>query len=159
MDSMVEIYLNRANNEILLAQSVKRLSENLEDKQNFNLPSDITFYSSVISHSYYSIFYSAKSILLTKDLKTSSPEVHKKTFDKFKETFVDTGILDVNLLTIYKKMIVKADQLLQIFKDEKWKRGHFTYETIPQANKDPADESLDHAKTFFNNIKKVIKTE
>ncbi|MEA2036543.1 MAG: HEPN domain-containing protein [Nanoarchaeota archaeon] len=159
MDSMVEIYLNRANNEILLAQTVKRLSENQEDKENFKLPSDITFYSSVISHSYYSIFYSAKAILLTKDIKTSSPEVHKKNFDKFKETFVDTGILDVNLLTIYKKMIVKADQLLQIFKDEKWKRGHFTYETIPQANKDPADESLDHARTFFNNIKKVIKTK
>jgi len=50
------------------------------------------------------------------------------------------GILDVNLLTIYKKMMVRADQLLQIFKDEKWKRGHFTYETIPQANKDPADD-------------------
>lgn len=159
MDSMVEIYLNRANNEILLAQSVKRLSENLEDKQNFNLPSDITFYSSVISHSYYSIFYSAKAILLTKNIKTTSPEVHKKTFDKFKGTFVDTGILDVNLLTIYKKMIIRADKLLQIFKDEKWKRGHFTYETIPQANKDPADESLDHARTFFNNIKKVVKTK
>lgn len=156
---MVEIYLNRANNEILLAQSVKRLSENLEDKQNFDLPTDITFYSSVISHSYYSIFYAAKAILLTKDIKTSSPKVHKTTFDKFKETFVDTGILDVNLLTIYKKMIVKADQLLQIFKDEKWKRGHFTYETIPQANKDPADESLGHARTFFNNISKVVKTK
>ena len=159
MDSIVEIYLNRANNEILLAQTVKRLSENVEDKQNFNLPSDTTFYSSVISHSYYSIFYSAKAILLAKNIKTTSPEVHKKTFDKFKETFVDTGILDVNLLTIYKKMIVKADQLLQIFKDEKWKRGHFTYETIPQANKAPADESLGHARTFFNNIKKVIKRE
>jgi len=159
MGSMVDIYLNRANNEILLAQSVKKLSENQEDKQNFNLPKDITFYSSVISHSYYSIFYAAKAILLTKDIKTSSPEVHKKTFDKFKETFVDTGILDVNLLTIYKKMIVRAEQLLQIFKDEKWKRGHFTYQTIPQANKDPANESLEHARTFFNNIKKVIKTK
>ena len=159
MDSMIEIYLNRANNEILLAQSIKRLSETPEDKENFNLPSDITFYSSVISHSYYSIFYAAKAILLTKDIKTYPPEVHKKTYDKFKETFVDTGILDVNLLTIYKKMIIKADQLLQIFKTEKKKRGEFTYTTIPQANKDPANDSLDHARTFFNNIKKVIKTK
>lgn len=159
MDSMVEIYLNRANNEILLAQSIKRLSEKPEDKQNFNLPSDITFYSSVISHSYYCIFYAAKSILLIKNIKTSSPEVHKKTYDKFKETFVDTGILDVNLLNIYNKIIIRADKLLQIFKDEKWKRGHFTYETIPQANKEPADDSLENARLFFNNIKKVINTK
>lgn len=155
---MVEIYLNRANNEILLAQSIKRLSEKSEDKENFKLPSDITFYSSVISHSYYAIFYSAKALLLTKNIKISSPEVHKKTFDKFKETFVDTGILDVNLLNIYKRMIIRADQLLQIFSDEKWKRGHFTYNTIPQANKEPADDSLERARLFFNNIRKIIKT-
>ncbi|MFH1053162.1 MAG: HEPN domain-containing protein [Candidatus Woesearchaeota archaeon] len=159
MDLMVDIYLNRANNEILLAQTVKKISENQEDKQNFKLPLDITFYSSVISHSYYSIFYAAKAMLLTEGIKTSAPEVHKKTYDKFKEKFVDTGILDVNLLIIYKKAIVKADQLLDIFKEEKKKRGDFTYTTIPQANKDPADKSLENARTFYNNINKVIKTK
>ncbi len=157
MDSLVNIYLNRADNELLAAESLKKLSETLGDKRNFNLPSDTTFYSSVISHSYYSIFYSVKALLLTKNIKTTSPEVHKKTYDEFKETFVDTGILDVNLLNIYKKIIIRADQLLQIFKDEKWKRGHFTYQTIPQANKDPAEESLKNARLFFNNIRKIIK--
>ena len=88
MDSLVEIYLERANNEIMVAESLKRLSEYQEDKKSFNLPSDISFYSSVISHSYYSIFYSAKALLLTKSIKTSSPEVHKKTFEEFKRNFV-----------------------------------------------------------------------
>ena len=73
MDSLVEIYLERANNEIMAAESLKRLSEQNEDKKNFNLPLNISFYSSVISHSYYSIFYSAKALLLTKNIKTSSP--------------------------------------------------------------------------------------
>ena len=157
MDSMVEIYLNRADNEILLAQSVKRLSENSEDKQNFNLPADITFYSSVISHSYYAIFYAAKAVLLTKGLKTESPEVHKKTFEKFKEVFVDTGILDVSLLKIYREMIIKADTLLEIFREEKWKRGHFTYKVIPQANKEPAEDSIKNAKIFLSNIMRLIE--
>ena len=157
MDSLVEIYLERADNEIFAAESLKRLSEEQKDKENFNLPSDTTFYSSVISHSYYAIFYSSKALLLTKNVKTSSPEIHKKTYELFKQTFVDTGILDVNLLNIYRKMIIRADQLLQIFKDEKWKRGHFTYQTIPQANKAPADESIEHAKLFASNIRKIIK--
>lgn len=157
MDSMVKIYLKRAENEVNAAKILFEISNNGEKKKEFNIEGGTTFYSSVISHSYYSIFYSAKGLLLTKDIKTSSPEVHRKTYQEFKKMFVDTGILDVNLLNIYKKMIIRADQLLQIFKDEKWKRGHFTYETIPQANKGPADESLNHAKLFVANIKKIIE--
>ena len=117
----------------------------------------MTFYSGVISHAYYSIFYAAKSILLTKNIKTYAPEIHKKTYEAFKEQFVDSGIIDIGLLNIYKKMIVRADELLQIFKDEKWKRGHFTYKTIPQANKEPAEESINNASKFIKNIKVIIE--
>ena len=157
MDSLVKIYIERASNEILAAESLKKLSDELKYKEEFGLPSGITFYSSVISHSYYSIFYAAKALLLTKGIKTSSPEVHKKTYEGFKKYFVDTGILDVELLKMYNKMIVKADELLQIFKDEKWKRGNFTYKTIPQANKIPAEESIANTKFFVSNIMKVVK--
>ncbi len=157
MDSMVEIYLERANNEIFAAESLKRLSEEAKSKEDFKLPKNITFYSSVISHSYYAIFYSAKAILLTKDIKTSAPEIHKKTFEGFKKNFVDTGLLDVKLLEIYKKMVIRADGLLEIFRDEKWKRGNFTYNTISQANKEPAEDSLKNAKLFVSNIIKIAK--
>ena len=46
-------------------------------------------------------------------------------------------------------MIVKAESLLEIFRAEKKKRGDFTYNTIAQANIEPANESLKNAKTFF----------
>jgi len=159
MDTMVDIFIERANDELLLAKRLKTITESDEIKDYLKIPRNKTFYSSVISHAYYSIFYSAKAILLTKNIKTSSPNVHKKTYDKFEETFVDTGILDVSLLIIYEEMIIKADQLLEIFKEEKWKRGHFTYQTIPQANRDPADVSLKNATKFLTNINKVIKSE
>jgi uncharacterized protein (UPF0332 family) len=155
MGSLSEIYIDRANNEILAAESLYRLTESEKDKINFQLPDDISFYSSVISHAYYAIFYAAKALLLTKDIETKAPEVHKKTFEKFKQKFVDTKELDISLLKIYKKMIVRADSLLEIFKDEKWKRGHFTYQLIPQANKSPARDSLRNAKFFVSNIMKV----
>jgi len=45
---------------------------------------------------------------------------------------------------------------LGIFKEEKWKRGHYTYKTIPQANKGPAEESIENAKTFLSNIIMLI---
>jgi len=157
MGSLIEVYLDRSNNEIMIAESLKRLTEQEGDKENFDLPEDISFYSAVISHSYYAIFYAAKALLLTKKIDTKAPEVHKKTFEEFKKNFVDTNELDINFLKIYRKMIVRADELLQIFKDEKWKRGHFTYQTIPQANKEPAEDSLKNAKFFVSNIIRVVK--
>ena len=88
-------------------------------------------------------------MLLTKHIQTEAPEIHKKTFDTFKEVFIDTGLLDTKLLVIYRAMIVRAEALLEIYKAEKRKRGDFTYNTIPQANRDPAEESIKHAKEFF----------
>ena len=154
---MVEIFLDRSGNEILAAGSLRRLSVDEKAKQEFSIPRETTFYSSVISHSYYSIFYAAKEILLTKGVRTTSPEIHKKTFDAFKKHFVDSGVLDVKLLEIYKKIAIRADELLEIFREEKRKRGNYTYNTLPQANEDPAAESLENAKTFISNIAKVIQ--
>jgi len=157
MDSMVKIYLQRALNEISIAKLLFDVSNSKDKKEEFHIEEEMTFYSAVISHSYYSIFYSAKAILLTKNIKTEMPDVHKKTYEKFKENFVDSGVLDIELLRIYRKMIIRADELLQIFKDEKWKRGHFTYQTIPQANKDPANQSIKNAMNFLGNIKDIIE--
>ena len=139
MDLMIRNYLERAENEVILASSVKKLSEDNDAKKLFQIEQELTFYSAAISHSYYAIFYAAKAILLTKGIKTEMPDVHKKTLDAFKEHLVDTGILDIKLLEVYKKLIIRAEGLLSIFRYEKKKRGDFTYSTIPQANKEPAD--------------------
>lgn len=157
MDSMVKIFLQRAVNEISAAKLLFAVSGNESKKKEFELEEAVTFYSAAISHSYYAIFYSAKAILLTRGIRTVSPEIHKKTYNLFKKEFVDSGILDVTLLNIYKRMLVRADELLQIFKDEKWKRGHFTYHTIPQANKEPAEQSMENSLFFLKNIKQVLE--
>lgn len=157
MDSTAKIYVQRALNEISVAKLLFTLSNDQTKKQEFQIEEEMTFFSSVISHAYYAIFYGAKAILLTKKIKTDMPDVHKKTYEAFEEYFVKTGILDLELLKIYQKMIVRADELLQIFKDEKWKRGHFTYQTIPQANKEPAEQSIHNALTFIKNIRLIVE--
>ena len=148
MDSKTELYLKRARTEMNMAIVLLESSNN-KILHEFDIPEDETFYSGVISHCYYSIFYSAKAMLLTKRIDTKAPEVHKKTLNAFKEQFINTGILDTKLFLIYKKMIVRAESLLEIFKAEKRKRGDFTYNTIAQANIEPANKSLKNAKTFF----------
>lgn len=151
MDSKYKIYLSRAQNELNLSNIITKISNDKELQVSIFKTNPDTYYSATISHSYYSIFYSAKAYLILKNIKTQAPEEHKKTFEEFSK-FVKKGIIDFELLEIYKNMLIKADSLLSIFEFEKGKRGNFTYKKIPQANKEPAQESINNAKIFFNHL-------
>lgn len=150
------IYLLRAQNEILAADILFRISQKKNLHVEFSIPESTTFYSSVISHSYYAIFYAAKALLIKKGIVTKSPDIHRRTYEAFQQVFVNTGVLDVQLLLIYKELAIKAEQLLFIFREERWKRGNFTYAILPQANESPAQESLAHSKLFVSAIQAVI---
>ncbi len=152
-----ELYLLRAENELAVANVLIDISNNPELQKNFKLDKQFTFYSSVISHSYYSIFYCAKAILLTEGIETTTPNVHEKTLIAFEKYFVSTGKLDVQLLKVYKQMVLRAEYLLEIFSKEKGKRGKFTYRTLPQANIEPAQDSIKNALLFFKSINKIIR--
>lgn len=158
MSNEFELYLQRAENELVAAQMLFDVSSNPDlQKEQFKLEKNFTFYSIVIGHSYYSIFYSAKAILIKNNVETEAPEVHRRTVEAFEKYLVRTGKLDIELLKIYQKMIVRADALLGIFSLEKRKRGEFTYQKLPQANKEPAQESLDNAYFFFKNVNKILR--
>ena len=158
MSDEAELYLQRSENELVAAQMLFDVSSNQTlQKEQFKLEKEFTFYSIVIGHSYYSIFYSAKAILVKNGIKTEAPEVHKKTLEAFEKYLVSTGKLDMELLKIYQKMMVRADALLGIFSMEKQKRGVFTYQKLPQANREPAEESLKNALFFFKNINKILR--
>jgi uncharacterized protein (UPF0332 family) len=155
MDSEVNLYLLRAEDEFLLSQKDLQISTDDKAKDFLGIPKDKTFYYSVISHAYYSIFYAAKAYLLNKGIKTKVPNEHKKTFKEFKK-FVKEGILDKELLEIYETEIIKADFLLKIFQSEKKKRGTFTYQMKSEANLPFARESIENARKFISNIKVII---
>lgn len=156
VDFEYNIYLGRARNELNLSKMILRISDDKELQiSTFSMKED-TYYSATISHAYYCIFYAAKSYLLLKGIKTESPEEHKKTFEEFKK-LVELGVIDVELLKIYESMLIKADTLLDIFKVEKSKRGRFTYKTLPQANQEPAQESIKHAEIFFKHIYNITQ--
>jgi len=142
------LYLERAKNELDLARSIFKLSLSPKIKLELELKEDSTFFSNVISSSYYCIFYAAKSFLYQKGIKTESPEEHRKTLEEFEKLSL-SGEIDVELLNIYKFMVIRADELLGIFKKEKAKRGEFTYRKLPQAN--------NHAEKFLKNINLMVK--
>ena len=152
MDSDTKLYLERAQNELKLAEIVMQISINKDIQMKISdIDKPDTYFSSVISHSYYSIFYTAKAYLIMKGIITKVPEEHKKTYNEFKK-LVSQGIVDKELLRLYEEVLVKAEELLGIFKIEKKKRGEFTYQRIAQANLEPTKESLENAKTFLKHI-------
>ena len=152
MDSDTKLYLERAGNELKLAEIIMQMSINKDLQTKIpTIDKPDTYFSSVISHAYYSIFYTAKAYLIMKGIITKAPEEHKKTYDEFRR-LVSHGIVDEGLLRLYEEVLVKAEELLGIFKIEKKKRGEFTYQRIAQANLEPAKESLENAKTFLKNI-------
>ena len=157
-DLKEQLYLNRAKNELDLAKAIFKLSNESDLKLEIGLKEDSTFFSNVISNSYYCIFYSAKAFLYKNNIITEFPEEHKKTYDEFRK-FVESGQIDVELLYIYKSVFIKAEELLGIFKREKSKRGEFTYQKLPQANLNPAKESLKNAETFFKNINLILNSK
>jgi uncharacterized protein (UPF0332 family) len=115
MDGLVELYLQRAENELVAAQVLFEVSRNPILQKELKLERDFTFYSDVIGHAYYCIFNSAKAILLTEGIRTYPPDLHRKTIDAFEKYLVNTGKLDVQLLNLYRKSIVQAEELLGIY--------------------------------------------
>ena len=85
------MYLKRAENEIKLAGILFAISSAPElQKKVFDVADPETYFSAVISHSYYAIFYSSKAYLLGKGIEIKAPEEHRKAYGEFGK-FVDAG--------------------------------------------------------------------
>lgn len=156
MDTKVRLYLERAENELILARTNFNISVESRLKATLNIPLKNTFFNEVISLCYYSIFYTAKAYLLSKNISTNPPEEHRKTYEEF-EKFVESGRLDKELWKIYEEETEKAESLLNILHIEKIKRGRFTYNINASANIPYAKESLENAKKFISIIKNLIE--
>lgn len=155
MDSEVRLLIDKAENEFLAALALNNLSENENNASIFEIPRGTTFYSSVISHCYYAIFNCTKAYLLSKNIKLEKQGQHQQVYYLFRK-MVKEGVIEQELLNIYEEIKVKAESLLEILSSEREKRKMFTYETIPQANKQPAEDSIKNAKEFISHLRKMI---
>ncbi|MBX4196055.1 HEPN domain-containing protein [Candidatus Pacearchaeota archaeon] len=148
--------IKRVQNELVAAEAFFSLSELAEAKVLLKVPRDETFYSAVIGHAYYSIFYAAKAYVLYTGTKLPEQGQHKAVYSAFKR-LVKQGKIDSALLELYDEVKVKAETLLEILEGEEKKRTTFTYKTHSQANKDPASDSIKNAQVFFSHLKGLIE--
>ena len=157
MDIRVKGYLDRAENELILAKANFLLSTENEIKNKLGVSADKTFFNNVISESYYAIFYFAKAFLISMNVKTEAPEEHRKTYEEFKK-IIESKRLNKQLADIYEEEANKAETLLKIFFDEKRNRGRFTYNVNANANKPFAEQSIKNAKFFATTIRYLMES-
>lgn len=75
----------------------------------------------------------------------------------FAKHFIINNELAEELFLIYEDAENKAKELLEIFEEEKEKRGLFQYHRLSRNNFEPAKKSIDNAKKFLETIQKVLR--
>ncbi len=156
-DSRVLSHLKwqKATNDLLLSGGLLKISTEDKTKKSLDYPEDATFFDWVIVSSYYSIFHAAQALLGIKGIKIVG-RVHHATLVSFARHFILNNELEDELFLIYEDVENKAKDLLEIFEEEKKKRGMFQYHRLSRNNLRPAQESLENARTFLDAVGRVL---
>ncbi|PIN69616.1 hypothetical protein COV93_04790 [Candidatus Woesearchaeota archaeon CG11_big_fil_rev_8_21_14_0_20_43_8] len=145
----------KSKNDLMLAKGLLRISIDNEIKDRLDYPKDATFYDWVIVCSYYSIFHSAQSLLGIKRLKIIN-RMHHATMIAFAKHFIVNDELAEELFLLYEDVEAKASELMDIFEEEKAKRGIYQYHRLSRNNLEPAEESIKNAEIFLKTVQDVL---
>jgi len=128
-----------------------KIAEKLFDNQDSWLWAIVT--------SYYSMYYIANAVLYKMGYKVGEKIAHKVTADCL--IALVRNKLKASLLEQYEEMQkealagIKADEIIQSFDYERKKRSIFQYETTEEVKQEKAKVSLERAKEFMNEMKKL----
>lgn len=148
----------KAVNDLSLAEGLLKISTSKDLKDKLNYPEEKTFFDWVIVCSYYSIFHATQALLGVKGIKIYDRQ-HQATLISFAKHFIINKQLAEELFLIYENAETKASELLEIFEEEKSKRGLFQYHRLSKNNLEPAKESLENAKTFLQVAQEILKNK
>lgn len=161
---LTEGLLKKQKNETARQMYIENSELSLETSQKLLSLETETYkpYLWVIVSSYYSMFYIANAVLLDIGYKIGDKISHKIAGDALIVFIRDK--LKKGLIEEYENakedalelISSKADSLLQSFDYERGKRSKFQYHMDEQAKKSKALTSLERAKEFVFEIKKLL---
>lgn len=175
-EKIAKIYLEYAENSLQTAQALYKISKEDRLKEEAGLPSGYESFLWVIVSSYYSMFYAVSYVLLNQGIKVGAKMVHKVTadclinflylsgkiekslLDDFNQTKDEAMELMQNLSEEEIKMQIrqKAIELVKNFDFEMSKRGRFQYNMNESLKEQYAKTSLERARGFLLEMKKLI---
>ncbi len=161
-----EFFLTNAEDSLNSARALFVISTN-KDYQMYTGNVGLRGFLWVINASYYSMFYMARALLESERIRIKSDlSIHALTFDALVYYFYLTGKLQKKLFEYYVESREesaellgqqKAEDLIEDYFWEKGKRSAFTYEIGEFAMQSKAQTSLERAKKFNREIRKIIK--
>jgi len=161
-----EFFLSNAKNSLDSAKLLFEVSTKKELQKTTGFP-DFNGFLWVVNSSYYSMFYMARALLESEGIKIKpeSASVHLITFNALVYYFYLTGKIQKSLIEEFKEAgeeasevlgKEKAKSLIEDYSYEKDKRGRFTYEMGEIAIQNKAETSLNRAKKFNEEIRKIL---
>lgn len=160
-----QFFLNNAKNSLESAKLSFEASVNEKLKNSMGL-SGFNGFLWVINSSYYSMFYMARALMESEGIKIKTDlSVHAVTFDSLVYYFYLTGKLERRIIEEFAEAETeaseilgkeKAKELVEDYFHEKRKRAAFTYELGAVAMQNKAQTSLERAKRFNEEIRKVL---
>ncbi len=169
----VDFFMANAESSLRTASILQEISDDSSLKVILKVSSDFESYLWVIVSSYYSMFYAATAILAKQGIRATGQIVHKVTADalihffasneklaKLLEQYEEAQTVGLELVgreELMKRMQKKADELIISYEGERKKRSKFQYDIGVQAKRGYAQTSLQRAKDFVFEIRKLLK--
>ncbi len=170
----VDFFMANAESSLRTASILQEISDESPLKEKLKVSADFESYLWVIVSSYYSMFYAATALLAKQGIRATGQIVHKVTADalihfyasneklaKLLEQYEEAQAVGLELIgreELMKRMQRKADELIISYESERKKRSKFQYDIGVQAKRGYAQTSLERAKSFVFEIRKLLKS-
>lgn len=161
----VQFFLTNSKNSLDSAKLLFDASTKQDLKEKIGL-ADFNGFLWVINAGYYSMFYAVRALLENEGIKIKTDiSLHLTVFDLFVYYFYLTGKLEKSFIEDFQDAGAEASEtlgkekakgLVEDYLYEKDKRGRFTYEMGEIAMKNKANTSLERAKKFNEEIRKIL---
>lgn len=161
----VDFFIKNAKDSLDSAKVLFDISVNEKTKNILGMP-NFNGFLWVINSSYYSMFYMARALLESIGVKIKSDEsIHFLVFNALVYYFYSTGKLEKHFIEDFENAQEessevlgkeKAKEMLSDYSNEKEKRARFTYETGEIVMKSKAETSLNRAKKFNEEVRKIL---
>lgn len=161
-----DFFLKNAQNSFNSAKMLFNVSINNNLKKSLGFP-NFNGFLWVINSSYYSMFYMARALLEANSIKIKTDQsIHAIVFNCLIHYFYSTKKIEKSLIEEFQQAgeesseilgKEKAKKLIEDYSNEKYKREIFTYEIGEIAIQNKAKTSLERAKKFNEEIRKLTK--
>ena len=152
--SLVPYYINKARHNLLTANLINKISENVQTKHSLSMPDDYMAFDWVIVAGYYAMFHIATALLGSIGIRART---HESLISALEYQFVNKQtLLETELI----KNISEAKNLEEQYINKMWtaksKRTLAHYKAEKEISQKDALKILDYAINFVDKLHEII---